>query len=92
MFFRRTPKPAPTLPDGNKLAHALRILANDAEAGFTPAIAFFEDGAGHDEVIAYPTSNWRTLNLAYLGKPRPGLAPDDYEPPANYRIPAQYAA
>ncbi|MFJ3950294.1 hypothetical protein ACIPXV_09515 [Streptomyces libani] len=93
MFRRtRTPKPSPTLPDPASLARALRVLADDAAAGFEPAIAFFEDGPSHDGILAYPTSHWRALNLAYLGKPRPGLAPDDYQLPAGYRIPAQYLA
>lgn len=91
MFRRnRTPKPAPTLPNPADLALALRILADDAAAGFEPALAFFEDGANHRQILAYATSHWRKVNLAYLGKPRPGFAPDDYQLPVGYRIPAQY--
>ncbi len=91
MFRRnRTQQPAPTLPDPAALARALRILADDAAAGLDAAIAFFEDGKSHDEILAYPTSYWRKLNLAYLGKPRPGEVPDDYQLPAGYQIPAQY--
>lgn len=91
MFRRnRTQTPAPTLPDPAALALALRILADDAAAGFEPALALFEDGASDERILNYPTSYWRKLNLAYLGKPGPGLAPDDYQPPAGYQIPAQY--
>ncbi|MFF7411647.1 hypothetical protein [Streptomyces lydicus] len=48
--------------------------------------------ANHKQILAYPNSHWRKLNLAYLGTPRPGFAPDNYQLPAGYRIPVKYMA
>lgn len=90
MLRRNRIQAAPTLPNPAALARALRILADDAEAGFEPAVAFFEDGPSAEQILDYPTSYWRKLNLAYLGKPGPGLVADDYQLPSGYQIPAQY--